>query len=142
MDSSSVAGGLGYIAKTFRTWGPVGLENRNWDVHTPQRPKDGIKYEGSIPLAPYAYECLSNRSSNQIRINLKCLLRDRKTVKYFHFDVGNEVYLFRNEYALRVDLMDDDARVPELPYVEAYNGIQFDGEVVPWQETHNGDVSF
>jgi len=133
---------MGYIAKTFRTWGPMGLENRNCDVHKPQRPAGNVKYEGNIPLAPYAYECLSNRDPKQIRINLKCLLRDRKTVKYFHFDVGNEVYLFRNEYALRVDLMDDDSRVPVLPYVEPYNGIEFDGIVEPWKDGGSAEVGF
>lgn len=141
-DSNTVAGGMGYIAKTFRTWGPMGLENRNWDVHKPQRPAGEVKYEGNIPLAPYATERLSNRSSSQIRINLKCLLRDRKTVKYFHFNVGSEVFLFRNEYALRVDLMDDDSRVPVLPYVEPYNGIEFDGIVQPWKEGGSADVGF
>ena len=141
-DSNLVAGGLGYVAKSFRTWGPMGLENRNWDVHTAQRPKDNIKYEGNIPLAPYSYECLSNRPSNQVRINLKCTLRDRKTVKYYHLDVGSEIYLFRNEYALRIDLMDDDSRIPVLPWVPAYNGIEFEGIVYPWDETEQAEVKF
>ena len=141
-DSNEVAGGLGYIAKTFRTWGPMGYENRNWDVHVPQRPEGAVKYEGSIPLAPYSYECIPNRNPNEIRVNLKCLLRDRETVRYYHFDVGSEVYVFRHEYAMRIDLMDDDNRIPDLPYVPAYNGIQFDGVVVPFDETIQGGVVF
>lgn len=141
-DSSSIDGGYGYIAKTFKTWGPMNFENRNWDAHVPQRPVDATQFEGGVPLNKFAYERLSDRVPTQVRLNLKCLLRDRKTVVYFHFDVANLIHVFRNEYALRIDLLDSAGRVPELPYVEAYNGIPFDGVVVPWQEGENAHVGF
>lgn len=127
-------GTVGYIAKTFKTWGPTNFENRNWDIHVPQRPAEDVKYEGMIPIQRYAYERISGRLPNELRINLKCLLRDRKTVRYYHFNVGDLIYVFRNEYALRVDLMDGFEGQPELPFVEAYNGIDIGGVVVPWEE--------
>ena len=133
----------GYIAKTFKTWGPTNFENRNWDIHVPQRPTDkSTVYEGQIPTAfqAYATERIADRLPNALRINLKCLLRDRKTVLYYHFNVGDLIYIFRNEYALRVDLMDGFQGQPELPFVEAYNGIEIGGIVVPWDDGGQADV--
>lgn len=135
-------GTTGYIAKTFKTWGPTNFENRNWDIHAPQRPAGTtVEYEGKIPLLNYATERLSSRMPNELRINLKCLLRDRKTVVYYHFNVGDLIHVFRNEYALRVDLPDGFEGQPELPYVDAYNGIDMGGIVVPWDDGGQSDVS-
>ena len=39
-------------------------------------------------------------------------------------------------------MTDEMGRVPELPYVEAYRGIEFDGVVVPWQDGENVHVEF
>ncbi len=142
MNNVEADGGYGYIAKTFRTWGPMNYENRNWDCHTPQRPLEGREYEGSIPLNFYSYEQLTSRSPKEVRINVKCLLRDRKTIKYFHFDVANLIHVFRNEYALRIDLSDEYTDIPELPFVEAYRGIDIDGVVVPWEDGSNVNVGF
>jgi len=47
-----------------------------------------------------------------------------------------------NEYALRIDLMDGFEGQPDLPYVDAYNGLGFDGLVVPWEDGGNADVTF
>ena len=141
-ESENYTGGYGYIAKTFKTWGPMNFENRNWDAHVPQRPLDGRVFEGRIPLNEYSYEQLADRNPSEVRLNVKCLLRDRKTVKYFHVDVANLIHVFRNEYALRIDMTDETGRVPELPYVEAYRGIEFDGVVVPWQDGENVHVEF
>ena len=123
-DSNSVAGGLGYIAKTFKTWGPMGYSNI-YDVRTKQQVEE-----------------LSSRPKDELRINLKCLLRDRKTIKYFHFNVGDLIRVYKNEYALRIDLEEGFDGMPDLPYVPAFNGIQFDGVVTPWEDTHQGNVSF
>ena len=133
-------GGLGYIAKTFRTWGPMNFENHNWSIHEPQRPVTNRVLEGGIPLDAFSYEQLSSRDANEIRVNIKCLLRDRTTVKYFHFDVANLTYVFRNEYAMRIDLMEDRDDIPTLPFVEAVNGMEFDGVVVPWVDKEDANV--
>lgn len=141
-DSSSYVGGYGYIAKTFKTWGPMNFENRNWDVYEPQRPLQDRRFEASIPLNEFSYEQLSNRTPSEVRINVKCLLRDRRTIKYFHFDAANLIHVFRNEYALRIDLSDKYTDIPELPFVEAYNGTGFDGLVIPWEDTVEKEVGF
>ena len=139
---SDLEGGFGYIAKTFSTWGPMNFENRNWDFEVAQRPQEGRVYEAGIPLNEYAYEQLHTRPADEIQINLKCLLRDRKTIKYYHFNAANLIHVFRNEYALRIDLMEDFPGVPELPYVEAYRGLGFDGIVVPWEPNIEAEVGF
>lgn len=131
----------GYIATTFKTWGPMNFENRNWDVHVPQRALSDREYHTSAAIDGYSYEELSNRNESEIRLNLRFLLRDRKTAVYSHFDVGNMVNVFRNEYVLRVDLLDEDGRVPVLPYVDAYNGMEFGGIVIPWQNEDPVDVT-
>lgn len=133
---------VGYIAKTFKTWGPMNFENRNWDVHVPQRPLPDREYSTSTALDTYSYEELSSRNPNEIRLNLRLVLRDRYTVKYYHFDVANLINVFRNEYALRIDLLDGFDGQPDLPYVEPYNGMEFDGVVVPWEDGPNVSVDF
>ena len=132
----------GYIAKTFKTWGPMNFENRNWDCHVPQRPLSNREFNSTAALNGYSYEELSNRNPNEIRLNLRFLLRDRQTSVYYHADVANLVNVYRNEYALRIDLLDEDGRVPELPFVEAYNGLEFGGIVIPWQDENPVDVQF
>jgi hypothetical protein len=120
----------------------MNFTNRNWDVHTPQRALSNREYSTNAEIDGYSYEELSDRQPGEIRINLKLLLRDRRTVLYYHFNVGNLINVFRNEYALRIDLMNGFAGQPELPYVDAYNGMEFDGVVVPWQQEEPRDVIF
>ena len=114
---------VGYIAKTFMTWGvqntSVLYQGRHMEV--------GEKAEG-VP------EDYSSHPADEIRLNLRFLLRDRETVCTYHYDVGNLVRAFWNEYALRIDLMDGFEGQPDLPFVEAYNGVGIDGIVSPWQD--------
>lgn len=112
----ATADSTGYIAKTFKTWGPLNFSNL-YDILSKAKP-----------------DVLSDRPKEQIRINLEMLLRDRKTKLYYHFDVGNLVRVYYNEYALRIDLMDGFEGQPVLPYVEPYNGMQMDGVVIPWED--------
>ena len=79
-------------------------------------------------------EDYSTHPADEIRLNLRFLLRDRETVCTYHFDVGNMVRAFWNEYALRIDLMDGFEGQPELPYVDAYNGMELGGIVNPWED--------
>ena len=114
---------VGYIAKTFMTWGVQNTatlyQGRHMDI--------GEKAED----VPDEY---SSHPADEIRLNLRFLLRDRETVCVYHFDVGNMVRAFWNEYALRIDLMDGFEGQPELPYVEAYNGVGVGGIVNPWED--------
>jgi len=115
---------IGYIAKTFNTWGPQDFGSQ-YDI----RVKQGT-------------DVLSSRPADQVRLNLRLLLRDRHTVCYYSYDVGNLIRCFYNEYALRIDLTEERGDLPDLPYVEAYNGLGFDGLVVPWENGGKVDVGF
>jgi hypothetical protein len=77
-----------------------------------------------------------------MRLNLRLVLRDRYTTLYYHYDVCNLINVFRNEYALRIDLLDGFDGQPDLPYVEPYNGMEFDGVVVPWEDGADVHVDF
>ena len=75
-----------------------------------------------------------------IRLNLKFLLRDRATIKYYHFDVGEYVVSHDDELVLRIDLDKDFDGYPDLPYAEPYNGTGFDADVVPWVDGGSADI--
>lgn len=122
---------VGYIAKTFMTWG---VQNTSI-LYEGRHMAYGEKAEG-VP------DNFIDRPADEIRLNLRLLLRDRKTVCNYHFDVGNMVREYWNEYALRIDLLDGFEGQPDLPYVDAYNGLGFDGLVVPWEDGGNADVTF
>ena len=47
-----------------------------------------------------------------------------------------------NEYALRIDLENGFDGQPDLPEVEAYNGIDLDGVVVPWADGGDAELEF
>jgi len=113
------------VAATFDTWG---LRHHLWARYDKQQ---GPPFKVDAP-------------DKELRINLKFLLRDRKTTKFYNIDCGNQVYVFANEYALSVDLRDvlKDGDIPTLPYVDAVNGIDFEGVVVPWEDLEEFDVGF
>lgn len=129
---------VGYVAMTFNTWG---LRNSMWP------PSD---YSPTIyyPMWPNyrPQDTQTSGKPSDIRLNFKFLLRDRKTVMYYHYDIGDMVQIHPREYALRVDLLDgftcQPDNQPNLPYVEAYNGLGFDGWVVPWADGADADVNF
>ena len=122
---------VGYIAMTFMTWGVQDTSVRYQGRHMEQGEK-----------AEDVTDNLISHPADEIRLNLRLLLRDRRTVCNYHFDVGNMVREYWNEYALRIDLMDGFEGQPDLPYVDAYNGMGFDGVVVPWEDGANADVQF
>lgn len=122
---------FGYIAKTFMTWG---VQNTSV-LYQGHHMAYGEKAEG-VPNR------LQDHPADEIRLNLRFLLRDRKTVCNYHFEVGNLVREFWNEYALRIDLMDDYKDIPDLPYVDPYNGVGFDGIVIPWEDGGEANVNF
>ena len=124
VDKEDTDGYNGHISMTFTTWG---MRYSLWSQY------DDFTRPFKVEANP-----------DEVRLNLRILLRDRRTICYFHIDIGNQVWVFGNEYALSVDLRDvlkgDD--IPELPYVDAVNGIDFDGVVVPWEPTDDVDVHF
>ena len=98
-------------------------------------------YEPRLKDKPYY---VSDSNPKEVRINLAVKLRDRQTMKYFHFDVGNIIGVFSNEYALSVDLRSvlEGGDIPELPYVDGVGGLDFGGVVVPWKDGEKVHVGF
>lgn len=79
-------------------------------------------------------------NNDDIRLNLKFILRDHSTVLLYHFDVGEYVVSYDNQLVLRLDLGPDFPDIPDLPYVDAYEGTGFDATVTPWQDGGMADV--
>ena len=127
---------VGYIALTFNTWG---LRNSMW-------PSPDYVASDYYPMWPdpgsQPQDTKTTGKPSDIRLNLKFTLRDRKTVMYYLYDIGDLVQIHHREYALRVDLWDGFEGEPNLPYVDAYNGLGFDGWVVPWEEGADAGVQF
>jgi hypothetical protein len=136
---------VGYIAKTFYTWG---MRDALWKDY------DGIRQRKSWVVGQQTPEpfFVSSAAKDELRLNLAITLRDRKTVCHFHIDCGNQVEVYGdtehlivgNANALSLDLREvltgDD--IPELPYVEGVNGLDFGGVVIPWKDGENVHVSF
>jgi hypothetical protein len=108
---------VGYIATTFNTFG----------LRTDAKTRATLT-TGYLPQG--------------LRLNLRFLLRDRSTVLYYHFDLGDHVAIYDDQLVLRIDLGDDFTDHPDLPYVEAHEGTGFGGVVVPWVDGPHVDVEF
>ena len=123
---------VGYIAATLSTFGLPADRHPN---NTSTKGDDGappvlLDWSGTDPLSP-----------EDIRLNLRFLLRDRETVRYYHFDVGENVVSFDDQLVLRIDLDETfPDGIPDLPYVEPYNSAGFDAEVTPWEDGGNAEV--
>ena len=70
--------------------------------------------------------------SEDLKLNLRMLLRDHTTVCTYSFDVGDDVVNISDQQVLRMDLGSEILGLPDLPYVEALDGTGFDGVVTPW----------
>lgn len=122
---------VGYVVMVFNTWG---LRHSMWPAVDLTTAGDFVETKNADP--------------KEVRLNFKFLLRDRKTVKYYHYDIGNLIHIMNktNEYAMRVDLLDgftgSPDNQPDLPYVDAVNGAGFDGVVVPWDDGGKAEVTF
>lgn len=108
---------VGYIATTFNTFG-LRSDAQTRAAFTTDYPAQGL------------------------RLNLRLLLRDQKTVLNYHLDIGDHITIVDDQLVLRVDLDNNFADHPDLPEVDAKNGAGFDGLVVPWEEGPKVDVTF
>ena len=129
----------GYVAVTIDTFGPLGglrpVESRvngNHETYPRTQMKESAviaDWTGTRPMEP-----------SDVRLNLRFLLRDRKTVVYCHYDIGDRIVSFDEELVLRLDLLEDFGDHPDLPFVEPYNGTGFDADVRPWEDGGEADV--
>ena len=73
--------------------------------------------------------------ADDLQLNLRFLLRDRTTVRTYSFDLGDHIVSFSDQQVLRVDMGSEVPDLPDLPYVEAFDGTGFDGVVTPWDDS-------
>ncbi len=131
---------FGYIAATVNTWG---LPNAYCPVHIVPAGEES-KAEGGDGLGPVVvnWEGRTPLAAEDIRLNLKFLLRDQATVLYYHYDVGERVYSYDGELVFRVDIGPDNPSIPDLPYVDAKDSAGFDATVSPWEDGGSADITF
>lgn len=72
--------------------------------------------------------------SEDLKLNLRMLLRDHTTVCTYSYNVGDDVVNISEQQVLRMDLGSEISGLPDLPYVEALDGTGFDGVVTPWND--------
>ena len=127
-----------YLARHENSDVPCLLALDNWEVQTTG---DNVGYIATTFNTFGLRSDAQTRSAQTfdynpqgLRLNLRLLLRDQKTVLYYHFDVGDHITIFDDQLVLRIDLNDDFADHPDLPEVDAQNGAGFDGLVVPWED--------
>ncbi len=135
---------VGYIAATFWTWG---MRDALWKDY------DGIRQRQNWIINQATPEpFFVNAPKDEVRLNLAIKLRDRKTVCHFHIDCADAVEVYGNINAniigdansLSVDLRKvlTGDEIPELPYAEGVNGLDFGGVVIPWKDGEKVHVGF
>ena len=130
----------GYISVSAKTFG----------IRNSQQPhsiiRDGSKSSGesetkmkeSAVIADWADTALLR--PDDIRLNLRILLRDQATIKYYHYDVGEHIVSYDDNLILWVELGRDYPGTPDLPFVEPFNSAGFDADVTPWVDGGSADV--
>jgi len=108
---------IGYISTTFNTFG-LRSDAQSRASTTTDYPAQGL------------------------RLNLRFLLRDQKTVVNYHFDLGDHIAINDDQLVLRIDLGDNFNEHPDLPYVDAHEGTGFGAVVIPWQDGPHVDLDF
>lgn len=77
----------------------------------------------------------NSQGAADVRLNLKCFLRDRETVLTYHLDVGDRVAAAASAPGFQLSLDDTFPGLPDLPYVEAKGGAGFGADVDPWDNS-------
>ena len=128
----------GYIAATVTTFGLMNGQKPS----KLYEPYSAEEIAARQPAVIADWNGAGNMVPGDIRINLRFLLRDQATVLYYHFDAGDCVVSYDKQQVLRIDLEKGTRPdLPDLPYVEPYNGAMFDAEVVPWVDGDHADIT-
>lgn len=134
----------GYASLTISTFGlPAGVRPLDIRDNEPQG-KEGRLKESAVIVDWRDTRLLR---PEDVRLNLRFTLRDRKTILYYHFDVGERIISYDNQLLLLINLEKDSGGeggigdLPDLPYVETYNGTGFDADVTPWEDGGSADIS-
>lgn len=127
----------GYIAATITTFGLLNGQKPG----TVYEPFTQEELAARQPAVIADWTGAGNMIPRDIRINFRFLLRDRSTVLYYHFDVGDCVVSYDKQQVLRIDLGKGvRPDLPDLPFVEAYGSAMFDADVEPWVDGPETDV--
>ncbi len=128
----------GFVSVTFSTFGLQGRHRPHETYRSETGHEARTQMKPSAVIADWAGAELLR--ADDVRLNLRFLLRDRSTVLYYHYDVGERIVSYDDELVLRLDLGEDFAGHPDLPYVEPYNGTGFDADVRPWEDGGSADI--
>ena len=133
---------VGYVAFTVNTFGLLGslrpVVNTNLDPN-PYAEDPIVQKKESAVICDWNGK--RELDAEDVRLNIRFLLRDRRTTMYYHYDVGRYIVSYDDDQVLRVDLGADFDGHPDLPFVEPYNGAGFDADVLPWENGGDADVS-
>lgn len=130
---------LGYIIATINTFGLRPSTVNGWkSVHTGEERQTVIDAYGHERGVNDSIWWVESREE-ELRLNLRFVLRDRSTVVEYSYEVGNQVLWEEDRHLLRIDLLEE---FPVLPNVDPYNGAGFDAEVEPWVDGPTADVEF
>lgn len=123
---------------------PCVHELANWETKTTSDEQGVTSNEGYVAITINTFG-LMNRDyvAEDLVLNLRFLLRDRETVLTYHYNVGLLTDVFEDQQVVRIDLTKGRIDgLPDLPYVEPYNGAGFDALVTPWEKGAEADVTF
>lgn len=132
---------VGFVAFTIDTFGLLGGQRPVLNTNVApdpyaEDPRTQMKESAVI----CDWDGKKELEAEDVRLNIRFLLRDRATLMYYHYDVGRHVVSYDDDQVLRVDLGADFGGHPDLPYVEPYNGAGFDADVTPWEDGGEADI--
>lgn len=133
-----------YLAMGCHSNTPCVHELTGWESKTIADEQGITSNEGYVAVTINTFG-LMNRfyADEDLVLNLRFLLRDRETVLTYHYNVGQLTDIYDDQQVVRLDLTKGRLEgLPDLPYVEPYNGAGFDGIVAPWEDGANADVTF
>ena len=138
-DSQRVSKKDGYVSLTIDTFGlPGNLHPVTMMTNPGNETEPRTQMKPSAVIADWAGT--EEIADEDVRLNLKFLLRDRVSTVYYHYDVGRRIVSYDDELVLRIDLGQDFEGHPDLPYAEPFNGTGFDADVRPWDDGGEADI--
>ena len=133
-DSIQTGENEGYVNMKLTTFGLCAGQKPLRNIHTPPEESTSTKQPALIADWSHAQPI----QPSDLRLNLRFLLRDRATIRYYHYDVGELIVSDDDALVLYLELDRNYPGFPDLPHVEPYNSTGFDADVTPW--TDGGDV--
>lgn len=139
---------VGYISTTVTTFGlrasqrphVTYVTDDEGNFVTPPTTRSGSATESHPVITDWAGARLT--VPDDLRLNLRFLLRDRQTYVDYHFNVGDCVVSYDDELVLRLDIDEDfPDGPPDLPFVEAFDGAGFDASVNEWEDGPHADAT-